>query len=40
MSCLNWPVFPYPKEPNENYTLGEHQKPILVPVENKELINT
>lgn len=29
-SALNYPVEPYPKEQNENYTLGEYQKPILV----------
>ena len=39
MRCLNYPVLPYPKEPNENYILGEYQKPILVPVEDKELKN-
>lgn len=27
---LNYPVMPYPKEQNKNYTLGEYQKPILV----------
>jgi hypothetical protein len=37
MNSLNYPVLPYPKEPNENYILGEYQKPILVPVEDKEL---
>ena len=29
-SCLNYPVLPYPKEENQNYILGEYQKPILV----------
>ena len=30
LSCLNYPVLPYPKEENKNYILGEYQKPILV----------
>lgn len=30
MKQLNYPVLPYPKGQNENYTLGEYQKPILV----------
>lgn len=29
-SCLNYPILPYPKEQNENYVLGDFQKPILV----------
>lgn len=29
-SCLNYPILPYPKAENENYILGEFQKPILV----------
>lgn len=29
---LNYPILPYPKEPNRNYILGEYQKPILVEV--------
>ena len=33
MSCLNYPILPYPKEENQNYILGEYQKPILVAVE-------
>lgn len=28
--ALNYPVFPYPKEQNQNYILGEYQKDILV----------
>lgn len=28
---LKYPVVPYPKEENQNYILGEYQKPILVP---------
>ena len=28
--CLNYPVMPYPKAENENYVLGDFQKPILV----------
>lgn len=31
-SCLNYPILPYPKAENENYILGEFQKPILVKV--------
>ena len=31
-SCLNYPIMPYPKAENENYILGEFQKPILVKV--------
>jgi hypothetical protein len=30
--ALNYPILPYPKEPNKNYVLGEYQKPILVEV--------
>lgn len=30
--ALNYPILPYPKEENQNYTLGEYQKPILVEV--------
>lgn len=30
--ALNYPVQPYPKEENQNYILGEYQKPILVKV--------
>lgn len=29
---LNYPILPYPKAENENYILGEFQKPILVKV--------
>lgn len=29
--CLNYPVLPYPKAQNQNYVLGEYQKPVLVP---------
>ena len=31
---LNYPVMTYPKEANQNYVLGEYQKPILVKVHN------
>ena len=31
-NCLNYPILSYPKEENENYILGEFQKPILVKV--------
>lgn len=30
LNCLNYPILPYPKAENENYVLGEFQKPILV----------
>lgn len=30
MDALNYPILPYPKEQNQNYILGEYQKPILV----------
>lgn len=29
-NALKYPVLPYPKEENQNYTLGDFQKPILV----------
>lgn len=29
-SSLNYPIMPYPKAENENYILGEFQKPIIV----------
>lgn len=29
---LNYPILPYPKEQNQNYVLGEYQKPILIEV--------
>jgi hypothetical protein len=29
--ALKYPVTPYPKKENKNYTLGEYQKPVLVP---------
>ena len=32
MENLKYPVCPYPKETNENYTLSEYQQPILVRV--------
>lgn len=28
---LSYPVLPYPKEENQNYTLGEYYKPLVVP---------
>ena len=28
--CLNYPIMQYPKVENQNYTLGDFQKPILV----------
>lgn len=36
---LNYPVLPYPKEENQNYTLGVYQKPILVRVEGSHATN-
>lgn len=30
LKALNYPILPYPKEQNQNYVLGEFQKPILV----------
>ena len=35
LSNLNYPILPYPKEENQNYILGEYQKPILVCVNNE-----
>lgn len=32
---LNYPILPYPKAENKNYTLGEYQKPILVCINNE-----
>jgi hypothetical protein len=31
-SSLRYQILPYPKEQNENYILGEYQKPILIKV--------
>lgn len=37
---LDYPILPYPKGDNENYILGEYQKPILVKLEvNQTLLN-
>ena len=33
LNALNYPILPYPKEKNQNYILGEYQKPILIPIE-------
>lgn len=33
---LCYPVLPYPKGENKNYILGEYQKQILIPVDNKK----
>lgn len=30
LKALNYEIFPYPKEKNQNYILGEYMKPILV----------
>lgn len=30
VDALKYPVLPYPKEENQNYILGQYQKPILV----------
>lgn len=27
---LKYPILPYPKEPNENYILGQYQQPIII----------
>lgn len=32
INSLNYPILPYPKAENQNYTLGEYMKPILVEV--------
>lgn len=32
MSALRYSIMPYPKEPNQNYKLGEYQTPILIKV--------
>ena len=34
--CLNYQIQPYPKSKNQNYVLGEFQKPILVKANKKE----
>jgi hypothetical protein len=34
---LNYPILPYPKEENQNYVLGEYQKPIIVDKEGNRL---
>lgn len=31
LEALNYPVLPYPKEENQNYTLGEYYKPLIIP---------
>ena len=30
IKALNYPILPYPKEKNQNYILGEFQKPIII----------
>ena len=32
LNCLTYSICPYPKEENQNYTLGEYQKPVLVAI--------
>lgn len=32
MEHLNYPILPYPKAENQNYILGEYQKPILIEI--------
>ena len=31
VEALRYPVLPYPKAQNQNYKLGEYQKPVIVP---------
>lgn len=35
MNTLKYPTLEYPKEPNENYVLGEYQKPLLIEIGGK-----
>lgn len=37
--ALNYPVLPYPKGQNKNYTLGEYQKPIIIDTTTQEVVN-
>ena len=30
MKSFNYPILPYPKSQNQNYILGDYQKPILI----------
>lgn len=30
--AMNYPILPYPKKENQNYVLGEYQKPILIEI--------
>lgn len=30
LNSLNYPILPYPKEINQNYILGDYQKPIII----------
>jgi hypothetical protein len=39
MQALNYPILPYPKEDNENYILGQYQKPIVVSADTGEIVN-
>lgn len=32
LNNLNYPILPYPKEPNQNYILGEYYKPKIIDV--------
>lgn len=36
--ALNYPVLPFPKEPNQNYILGQFQTPIIIDVETGEIV--
>lgn len=38
LSCLNYPIQPYPKEQNQNYVLGEYQKRTLLDTQTGELL--
>ena len=39
LDALNYPILPYPKRQNQNYILGEYQKPILVQAEQNNSIS-
>jgi len=37
-SKMNYPILPYPKEPNQNYVLGERMKTVVINTETGEKI--
>lgn len=39
LACLKYPILDYPKNENKNYVLGEYQKPNVVTVENKAVLD-